>query len=117
MSNTIAGKWSFVEEFECGNDKGFAILTQEGRRITGYLEYEECVEDEPPFFVRQYVEGTITRNHIHLEGVRACDAHGNPMDDYNLDTLEGTYTLEGKIVGHSFDSEDVCGVFVMVRIA
>ncbi|QKG81064.1 hypothetical protein [Tenuifilum thalassicum] len=111
----ITGKWTFNEEFECGTDKGFAYLEQNGERVVGYLEYEECIEDESPFMVRQMVEGTIKGNKIYLKGVEVLSPEGEPLPNYNLDTLEGTYTHEKKIVGHSYDSEDICGVFVMSR--
>lgn len=113
--DNLTGKWNFTEEFECGIDRGFAILEHNGDKITGYLEYEECIEDEEPFMVRQMVEGTIHGNSVVLRGVEVLYPDGKPIPNYNLDILEGTYTHEKKIVGHTYDSEDVCGVFVMTR--
>lgn len=115
MIHDITGKWKFTEEFECGLDKGFAIFSQNGNQITGYLEYEESIEDEEPFMVKQEISGTIHDNHISLKGVKSSTPDGLPVADYNLDTLEGTLTHEGKIVGHSFDIENICGVFVLIR--
>jgi hypothetical protein len=111
----ISGKWMFAEEFECGKDEGIAFFTQNGNNITGYLEYEETIEDEKPFSVRQEIAGTINGNHIYLKGIQALSANGSPLHDYNLDTLEGTLTHEGKIVGHSYDCEDICGVFILAK--
>lgn len=115
MIHNITGKWKFKEEFECGVDKGFAFFTQNENLITGYLEYEESIEDEEPFMVRQEISGTIHNNRISLKGLKSLTPNGSPINDYNLDTLEGTLTHEGKIVGHSFDIEDICGVFVLIR--
>lgn len=115
MFQDISGKWSFTEEFECGIDKGFAFFTQDDGIITGFLEYEEAIEGDDPFIVRQEISGTIQGNKINLQGIKAIAPNGSIIDNYNLDTLEGTLTHEGKIVGHSFDSEDICGVFVLVR--
>ena len=115
MVHNISGKWKFSEEFECGMDKGLAFFAQNDIAITGYLEYEESIEDEVPFMVRQEISGTIHGNRINLKGVKALNLDGSTINDYNLDTLEGTLTHEGKIVGHSFDSEDICGVFVLSR--
>jgi hypothetical protein len=115
MNQDISGKWKFSEEFECGLDSGFAFFIQNGDEISGHLEYEEKIEDEEPFFVRQEIRGKIHGNHIDIKGERVLDKDGSILKDYNLDILEGTFTHEGKIVGHSFDSEDVCGVFVLVR--
>lgn len=115
MIHNISGKWKFSEEFECGMDKGIAFFTQNDTEINGYLEYEETIEDEEPFMVRQDISGSIHDNHISLKGEKAIDPNGSPIVDYNLDILEGTLTQEGNIVGHSFDSEDICGVFVLVR--
>lgn len=115
MTHDISGKWKFSEEFECGLDNGIAFIIQNGEAISGYLEYEEKIDDEEPFFVRQEISGIINGNNVTLKGVKVLSLDGSVLNDYNLDTLEGTLTHEGKIVGHSFDSEDVCGVFVMVR--
>ncbi len=115
MAADISGKWIFNEEFECGTDKGYAFISQKGTQITGYLEYEETIEDDEPFTVRQEVVGTFKRNKLKLEGKRATTTDGNDLTGYNLDTLEGTFTHEGKIVGHSHDCDDICGVFVMSR--
>jgi hypothetical protein len=115
MIHDISGKWKFTEEFECGMDKGFAIFAQDKDVITGYIEYEEVIEDEEPFRVKQEVSGTIKGNHVELKGVNALSPDDLSIDDYNLDTMAGTLTQEGKIVGHSFDSKDICGVFVLER--
>ena len=115
MIHDISGKWNFTEEFECGLDKGFAFFIQNDTVLTGYLEYEEVIEEEAPFTVRQEISGTIQSDQINFKGVKAIGPDGSIIDDYNLDTLEGTLTHEGKIVGHSFDSENVCGVFVLIR--
>lgn len=114
--DSLTGKWTFTEEFECGTDRGFAYLKQNGNELIGCLEYEECLEDEEPFLVRQIVEGTIHGHNIVLKGLEVMHPDGTPIPNYNLDVLEGTYTYEKKIVGHSYDSEDVCGVFVMTRV-
>jgi hypothetical protein len=115
MVQNISGKWKFTEEFECGIDKGFAYLVHNENLITGYLEYEETIEDEEPFMVKQEISGTIHNNHVNLKGEKVTTPNGTPLNDYNLDTLVGVLTHEGKIVGHSFDSNDVCGVFVFMR--
>ena len=115
MVQDISGKWTFTEEFECGVDYGFAYFTQNESKIDGYLEYTEKIEDEEPFDVRQDVSGELDGHHLKLQGIKAIAKDGSELKDYNLDTLEGTLTHEGKIVGHSFDSEDICGVFVLER--
>jgi len=115
MIHNISGHWLFSEEFECGVDKGIAQFLQTGNSIEGYLEYEETIEDEKPFQVKQIISGNIKGNHIHLKGIKALSPNDEQLNDYNLDIMEGTLTREGKIVGHSFDSEDICGVFVLAR--
>ncbi|HCT30465.1 MAG TPA: hypothetical protein DIW31_06970 [Bacteroidales bacterium] len=115
MTHDISGKWKFTEEFECGIDEGYAYLSQDGEIINGYLEYKEAIEDEESFMVKQVVSGTIHNNQISLKGDVVTSPDGSPITDYNLDTMQGTLTHEGKIVGHSFDSEDICGVFVLTR--
>jgi len=115
MIHNISGHWLFSEEFECGVDKGVAYFEQNGNTIEGYLEYEETIEGEEPFLVKQTVSGSIKGNHLNLKGIKATSPDGTPINNYNIDILEGTYTHEGKIVGHSFDIEDICGVFVLAR--
>jgi len=115
MENNIAGKWTFNEEFECGIDKGYAYIIQDREKLTGYMEYEEIIEEDEPFFVRQEFSGTIHDNKVHLVGIKATDLKGQLVHDYNLDILEGAFTHEGKIVGHTYDCDDICGVFVMER--
>lgn len=115
MTHNISGRWIFTEEFDFGSDRGFALLTQDGDSVSGYFEYEESIEDEEPFMIRQYYTGIVEGDRITFIGERTTDLDGEPFDNYNLDTLEGTFTCEGKIVGHSFDCEDFCGVFVLCR--
>ncbi|HRU87311.1 MAG TPA: hypothetical protein P5129_11335, partial [Tenuifilum sp.] len=67
--DSLTGKWTFSEEFEYGTDKGFAFLEQKGDIIVGYLECEECIENEEPFMVRQMVEGTVKGHSIVLKGL------------------------------------------------
>ena len=76
MIHDISGNWIFSEEFECGTDKGFAEFIQNGERIEGYLEYEEIIEDELPFKVKQIISGNIDGNHIHLKGIKAMSLNG-----------------------------------------
>lgn len=116
MSLDISGKWNFNQEFEFGLDQGVATIFQEGETLSGFFEYVEKYEDNPPFSVRQDFIGSIHLNKIRITGTRAISPSGEILNDYNLDTLEGTYTHEGKIVGHSYDDEAVCGVFVLEKI-
>ena len=115
MAFDISGRWIFSEEFDFGTDKGFAVLKQDGETVSGFFEYEESIEDEEPFMIRQYYNGIVEGNKITFIGERTTDLDGVSFTNYNLDTLEGIYTCEGKIVGHSYDCEDFCGVFVLTR--
>ncbi|MBO5799185.1 MAG: hypothetical protein J6Q03_10110 [Paludibacteraceae bacterium] len=109
------GKWLFRERFDCGYDAGFAFFALEDGKLVGVLEYKEVISGDEPFKVRQYVECEVVDCAICMKGVLVTDLDGNLMDDYNPDILEGFFTAEGKIVGHSFDSEAVCGFFEMQR--
>lgn len=109
----LTGRWLFTEEFEYGTDRGIARLTHRGDMLEAIFEYEEAIEGASPFWVKQRFVGRVEGNKVFLHGVEVTDTDGNTIPDYHYDTLEGTFTREGKIVGHSFDSEDVCGVFVL----
>ena len=111
----ISGRWIFSEEFDCGTDNGFADIEQHGNHLSACFEYEECIDEEEPFTIRQHYTGTIDHNRITLVGQRVTDTNNIPFEAYNPDTLEGTYTSEGKIVGHSYDSANICGVFILTR--
>lgn len=115
MTQAIAGKWIFNLENELRAGNGFAFFMQDENGITGFLEFEERVVGEASFFVHQEISGTMVENTLSLKGTKALSADGSILSNYNLDTMEGTYTFEGKIVGRSVDNMKNIGVFILHR--
>ncbi len=113
-TNNITGTWIYSEDFGFGNDKGKAVLKQDGKKVTGAFEYTERIDDEEPFEVRQMIEGDFDGELLEIKGVSVELSEGCDIV-YNLDEWEGRLTEEGKIVGSSFDAEGLCGVFVLER--
>lgn len=111
----ITGKWLFSEEFDYGRDSGFAEFKVVNEQIVGFLEYVELIDGEDPFKIKQWVEGYLDGSLFYMKGVSYEILHGEEGISYNLDSWEGAITMEGKIVGSSYDNEEIFGVFVLER--
>lgn len=111
----INGRWKYSEDFGFGTDEGFAQLKENNGQIHGFLEYTENIDDDEPFTIRQHVTGEIEDDKLYLNGISYEILNGDEDITYNLDTWEGLITSEGKIVGSTFDNEEVFGVFVLER--
>jgi len=111
----LSGKWIYSEDFGFGKDNGFAVIEHKEDQITGFIEYIEEIEDETPFKIRQHIEGEIDGNNITFQGVSHEILESEQAIEYCCDEYEGILNIQGQIVGRSFDSNDVCGVFVMER--
>ncbi|MCL3782528.1 hypothetical protein EMN47_19260 [Prolixibacteraceae bacterium JC049] len=111
----INGRWKYSEDFGFGTDLGFAEFKYTNEKIHGYLEYTETINGEEPFTIRQHVQGEIIEDKAYFNGISYELLDGDEDIVYNLDTWEGLITDEGKIVGSTFDNEDVFGVFVLER--
>lgn len=112
----ISGKWSYKEDFEFGKSVGEVELSQIESNVTGTFTFTEEVEGDYKIEVKETVEGTIAGQKLLLESI-AVDAFQNGKKiSYLPNNFEIYLTSENELVGSTYDSEDVCGVFVMERI-
>lgn len=111
----ITGKWSYNEDFEFGKSVGEVELLQEGNMVKGTFTFTEEVEDDYKIDVIEQVQGTISDQKVLLKSVEVEATQNGKRINYLPNNFEVFLTSENKLVGSTYDSEDVCGVFVMER--
>jgi hypothetical protein len=111
----ITGNWSYKEDFEFGKSIGKAELNQIGNDVTGTFSFTEEVEGDYKIEVVEKVKGTISDGKVLLESVEVKATQDNKEIEYLPNSFEVFLVSENKLVGSTYDSEDVCGVFVMER--
>nr|WP_321357544.1 hypothetical protein [uncultured Draconibacterium sp.] len=111
----ISGSWTYNEDFEYGNSVGEVELTQTGNEVSGVFSFTEAVENNYSIQVTEKVKGTITDGKLLLESVEVKAVQNGREISYLPNTFETHRITEKQIVGSTFDSEDVCGVFVLER--
>lgn len=112
----ISGKWSYSEDFEFGKSIGEVILQQDGEIVKGTFTFTEEVEGDYKIDVTEKVQGTIVDGKVLLESVEVKATQNNHEIHYLPNTFDVFLVSENKLVGSTYDSEDVCGVFVMERL-
>ncbi|MDX8339124.1 hypothetical protein SLH46_08040 [Draconibacterium sp. IB214405] len=113
----ISGCWTYNEDFEYGNSVGEVELTQNGDEVNGVFWFTEAVENNYSIQVAEKVKGTITDGKLLLESVEVKAIQNGREISYLPNTFEVHRITETQIIGSTFDSEDVCGVFVLRRKA
>lgn len=111
----ISGIWTYKEDFEYGKSEGEVELTQTGNEINGIFTFTEIVENNYKIEVREKVKGTIANGKVVLESVDVTALQYDKEINYLPNTFEVHLVSENKLVGSTFDSEQVCGVFVLER--
>lgn len=112
----ITGKWSYNEDFEFGKSNGEVVLQQEENLVKGTFTFTEEVEDDYRIEVVEKVQGTISDQKVLLKSVDVEAFQNGKKITYLPNNFDVFLTSENKLVGSTYDSEDVCGVFVMERI-
>jgi hypothetical protein len=112
----ITGVWLYNEDFEFGKSYGKAYLQQDGDRVNGIFTFTEDVENEYKIEVIEKVQGTVANGKVLLESVEVKAIQNNKEIHYLPNCFDVFLVSENKLVGSSYDSEDVCGVFVMERV-
>lgn len=113
----ISGNWRYTEDFAFGNSQGKAELQQEGETITGTFSFTEEVKKEYRIDVVEKVRGVVSNNKVLLESTEVRAIQDGTEIDYLPNTFEMHLVSENKLVGSTFDSEEVCGVFILERIS
>ena len=112
----ITGTWSYKEDFEYGTSVGEAELTQIGNEVEGVFSFTEKVENDYKIEVTEKVKGTIREEKVLLGSVEVTALQKGRQIDYLPNTFEVHLVSENKLVGSTYDSEEVCGVFVLEKI-
>lgn len=111
----ITGIWTYTEDFEFGKSQGTADLKQVGNDVTGTFLFTEEVENEYKINVTESVKGIISSGEMLLESTRVIAMHNQDEVHYLPNSFHVHLVSENMLVGSTYDSENVCGVFVMER--
>jgi hypothetical protein len=112
----ITGTWKYTEDFEYGKSEGQVELIQAGNEVIGIFTFTEEVEDHYKIDVVERVNGTISEGKVLLKSFKVSAKQDGKEIDYLPNTFEVTLVSEYKLVGSAYDSEDICGVFVLEKI-
>ena len=112
----ISGKWSYIEDFDFGTSEGEVHLTQNGNLVSGIFTFTEEVKNDYRIDVEESVTGRIDNGKLLLESIAVKAMQDGEEITYLPNTFEVHLVSESKLVGSTFDSEEVCGVFVLKRI-
>lgn len=112
----IKGKYTYKEDFALGKSEGTAELFQEEQEVSGIFIFTEEVENDYEIDVVEKVKGTISDGKVLLKSIEVTAKQNGKVIDYLPNNFELHLVSENKLVGSTFDSEDVCGVFVLKRI-
>jgi hypothetical protein len=112
----ISGNWTYKEDFEYGKSEGKVNFKQNGRLVKGTFIFTERVRNDYIIEVHEKVEGEITEGKVLLKSTEVKALQNNCEIDYLPNTFDLHLVSENKLVGSTYDSEDVCGVFVLERI-
>ncbi|QIA07755.1 hypothetical protein [Draconibacterium halophilum] len=90
-------------------------LRQAGNEVNGVFSFAEEVKNNYRIQVTEKVKGTITDGKLLLESVDVKAIQNGREISYLPNTFEIQHIAENQLVGSTYDSENVCGVFVLKR--
>lgn len=111
----ITGYWLYSEDFGFGKSEGKVELKQEGNVVKGTFAFTEMVENEYKIDVVEKVEGIINNGRVLLESEEVKAIQNSKEIYYLPNSFDVFLVSENRLVGSTYDSEDVCGVFVLER--
>ncbi|MCG8410931.1 MAG: hypothetical protein MI739_06585 [Bacteroidales bacterium] len=111
----ITGTWEYQEDFGFGKSAGQVELKQSNNIVSGIFTFTEEVDNDYKIDVVEKVEGTISDNKLLLKSIEVKATQNSQEINYLPNTFDIYLVSENKLVGSTFDNEDVCGVFVMER--
>jgi len=113
----VTGLWKYKEDFEFGKSEGEVRLVQIEDTLYGEFNFTEKVEDDYKIDVFEKVKGKIVEGKAILESVEVTAKEGDRvLDDYIPNNFELHLISNDKLVGSSYDAENVCGVFTLERL-
>ncbi len=90
-------------------------LEQKGNFVKGVFTFTEEVKNDYKIDVVEKVEGIISNGRAILRSVEVTAIQGGQKINYLPNNFEVYLVSENKLVGSTYDSENVCGVFTMER--
>jgi hypothetical protein len=113
----VTGLWKYSEDFEFGKSEGEVRLVQMEDSIYAEFNFTEKVEYDYEIEVFEKAKGKIVDGKVLLEGVSVvASENGAIIEDYMSNNFDVHLVSENKLVGSSYDFENVCGVFTLERI-
>lgn len=111
----ITGIWTYSEDFEYGKSEGEVEITQTGNEVKAVFTFTEKVDNTYEIDVVEKTKGAISDGKVLLESTEVKAIQDNQKIEYLPNTFEVHLVSENKLVGSTFDSEEVCGVFILER--
>ena len=116
----LTGLWKYKEDFEYGKSEGEVRLVQMKDSLHGDFIFTEKVEngdkDDYEIEVVEKVKGKIVEGTVLLESMEVEAKQGSETIDYIANNFDVHIVSETKLVGSSFDKDNVCGVFTLEKI-
>ena len=113
----VTGLWKYKEDFEFGKSEGEVRLVQMEDTLYGEFNFTEKVEDDYEIVVFEKVKGKIIEGIAVLESIEVlAKENDRVVEDYIPNNFEVHLISEDKLVGSSFDADNVCGVFTLERL-
>jgi hypothetical protein len=111
----IRGYWEYTEEFDNGEVDGTVLISEEDGVYTAEFKINEVDDDGNAIQVIEKAEVEIDESWINFE-TKSFECDGlKDKEEYLPTERQGLLTEEGRIVGHTWDNEEICGVFKMER--
>lgn len=111
----LTGRWLYREDYGYGVTEGELYLRQEGDRLSGRLVFTDRIEDEEPYMIQEFLEGTLEGKKVRIEAVEYDIIHAEHRIDYELDSWFGVLLDESTIKGVSRDDQGVEGCFEFIK--
>ncbi len=112
----LTGNWSYSEDFGAGNSTGEVILKQVEDKLYADFSFVEEIDGDYRIEVQEKLEGEIKNSEVLLKSMEVIARNKNGIIKYLANSFEVHIVSENKLVGSSFDTDNVCGVFIMERI-
>ena len=112
----LTGNWKYNEDFGAGNSVGEVVLLQKDKMLYAEFNFVEQIEGDYRIEVFEKLQGEIKDNKVLLESIEVVARNNEGEIKYMPNSFEVHIVTEKRLVGSSFDADNVCGVFTMERI-
>lgn len=112
----VTGVWKYKEDFALGLSQGEVKLVQTDNTVYGEFTFVEKVEGNYEIEVFEKVKGEIVEGKALLKSIEVKALQDGKEVSYLGNNFEVHLVSDSKLVGSSYDEEEVCGVFTLERI-